>query len=317
MAFCGQNCYNIGMKHTAEEIGAKMDALRLWKKAGNCNWAIKPQGTAFPFFCASIVTGPEPVKVRFLMLEGWQTFHDFLHFRLDPNFGFYVSPMEMPHFELVILAQGQARLFRHDPGYMPRTLTPQELELATKILWESYGILLRIETDGRLPLKFADDQSLFARVENADGLWEDTPLKVIPPRTYTENIHLQTKDIKTAKDLPFVRDEAIELEFNLQPELMTKEPRPRCCYRLLAVDGKSGERIIDCRASVSPESGLKGLWEALPQQVLSGLIRHGRIPGEIRLSSGRTFRLLRALSIHLPFKLSLHDSLEVLKLARA
>lgn len=305
------------MKHSAEEIGAQMDALKLWDRVERHNWAIKPLGTAFPYFCAIVRTGPAPVKIRFLMLEGWQTFHDFLRLRLDRNFGFYTSPMEMPHFELVILDRGESRLFRHDPGYMPRTLTPPERELSAKILWESYGVLLRIETDGSLPLKFADSQSLFARIENAADQWEDRPMTVVPPRPYSENIALRTDDLKLAKDLPFVREEAIELEFSLQPELMTKEPRPRCCYRLLAVDGKSGERLVDCRVSVSPESGLKGLWEALPQQVLKALIRHGRIPGEIRLSSGRTFRLLRALSIHLPFKLSLHDSLEALERARA
>ena len=43
----------------------------------------------------------------------------------------------------------------------------------------------------------------------------------------------------------------------------------------------------------------------------------GRVPGEICLVSGRVFRMLRALCVELPFKLSLHDSLPALDAAFA
>ena len=51
----------------------------------------------------------------------------------------------------------------------------------------------------------------------------------------------------------------------------------------------------------------------MPAQLLKALIGRGRIPGEIRLRSGRVFRLLRPLCEELPFKLSLHDELPELK----
>ena len=48
----------------------------------------------------------------------------------------------------------------------------------------------------------------------------------------------------------------------------------------------------------------------MPPLVLRELVRRGRIPGEIKVRSGRVFRLLRPLCVELPFKLSLHEKLD-------
>jgi len=294
---------------TVEEIGAKMDALGLWDQLQPYNWAVKPSGTVFPYFCQTIKGDKAPVKVRFLMLEGWQTLHDFLRTRVDHDFGFYSAPIEFPHLELIVLESGETHLFRHDTGYMPVEAAGAQRDLAARILWEAYGVMLRIESDPKLPMRFAEEKSVFARVERKPGVWEDQPLEVPPPRPHVEQISFPKADIKAAQDLPFVRDHVLELDFRFLPKVMTKEPRPRCVYGLLALDAVTGERVIDATTSVVPELGLKGLWESMPAQVLHALVRHGRIPGEIKVRSGRVFRMLRPLCMELPFKLSLHDSL--------
>ena len=84
---------------------------------------------------------------------------------------------------------------------------------------------------------------------------------------------------------------------------------------LVAVDGTTGERILFEKNSIHPESGLRGLWENLPQHVLERLIARGRMPGEIRLKSARLFRLMRPLTLEIPLKLSLHDELPLLEQA--
>ena len=61
------------MERTVEDIAAKMDALGLWERVSQCNWAVCPKGTVFPYFCTAIVEKGTPVKVRFMMVEGWQT----------------------------------------------------------------------------------------------------------------------------------------------------------------------------------------------------------------------------------------------------
>ena len=301
------------MSRTPEEIGAKMDALGLWSLLEPYNFAIKPRGTVFPYFCTVLKGERKPVKVRFLMLEGWQTLHDYIRTRIDRNFGFYSSPMEMPHLELVVLETGESKLFRHDTGYMPQEANAAQRELGARILWEAYGVMLRVESDRQLPMRFADEKAIFARVENAKGEWGDTPLGIPDPPPYAEKVSFPKVDLKAAQDLPFVKEDILELDFRMLPNVMTKEARPRCVYELKAVDPKTGEVAIASRVSIHPEAGLRGMWESMPVQFLKELIRRGRVPGELRLRSGRVFRLLRALCLELPFKLSLHDKLSALR----
>ena len=302
----------MSIKHTVEEIGARMDALGLWKLLEPYNFAVKPRGTVFPYFCTVLKGERQPVKVRFLMLEGWQTLHDYVRTRIDRNFGFYSSPIEMPHLELVVLEDGQMKLFRHDTGYMPFEANETQRALAARILWEAYGVMMRVEADQRLPLKFSDEKAIFARVETAAEVWEDRPLEIPNPPPHTEKVSFPKVDLKAAQDLPFEKDGVLELDFRMLPNVMTKEPRPRCVYELVAVDPKAGETAIAARVSVHPEMGLRGMWESMPVQVLKELIRRGRVPGEIKTRSGRVFRLLRPLCIELPFKLSLHEKLAAL-----
>ena len=201
------------------------------------------------------------------------------------------------------------RLFRHDTGYMPIEANEAQRNLAVRILWEAYGVMLRVEGDPKLPMKFSDEKAIFARVETAADEWEDRPLEIPDPPPHTEKVSFPKADIKAAQDLPFVKDDVLELDFGLLPNVMTKEARPRCVYELRAVDPKTGETAIASRVSIHPEAGLKGMWESMPVQVLKELVRRGKVPGELKTRSGRVFRLLRPLCMELPFKLSLHEKL--------
>ena len=299
------------MERTVEDIARKMDALGLWGAVAPFNWAVKPHGTVFPYFCTTMSGEQKPVKVRFLMLEGWQTLHDFVHTRIDRDFGFYSSPIEFPHLELVILENGDMRLFRHDTGYMPVEADERGRALAARLLWEAYGVMLRLETDPKLPMRFAGEKAVFARVETAPGVWEDRPLEIPAPPPHVEKISFDKAEIKRAQDRPFIADEVLHVDFGLVPNLMTKEPRPRCVHRLVVFDPATKTTVADKRVSVSPESGLRHVWETMPAQFLKLLIENGRVPGEVKVASGRVFRMLRPLCMELPFKLSLHDRLEL------
>ena len=294
-----------------ETIGARMDALGLWDVLLPYNFAVKPRGTVFPYFCTVLKGDGKPVKARFLMLEGWQTLHDFVRVRMDRDFGFYSQPIEFPHFELVVLTDGAVKVFRDDAGYMPQeVVSAPARELVAKILWEAYGVFLRVEGDRALPLRFAGDRAVFARVEDAQGQWADVPLAIPDPPPHKETVSLPKELVKSAQDLPLVAADVLELDFRMLPNVMTKEPRPRCVYELSAADGRTGAAAFACRVSLLPEGGLRALWESMPVQVLHEIVRRGKVPGEIRVRSGRVFRLLRPLCLELPFKLSLHDRLE-------
>lgn len=302
---------------TVAEIGRKLDALGLWDAVGPYHWAIKPRGTAFPYFFCLMKGDRAPVKVRLMLLEGWQTFHDFVRTRIDRDYGFYLSPMEFPHYELVILESGDMKLFRHDAGYLPIEADERQQAFCARLLWEVFGVMIRIETDRQLPLRFATEKAIFARVETAPDVWADEPLEIPDPRPHVERMSFKKSDVAAAKDLPFATEEKIETDFRLLPGLMRQGSRPRAVYALCAIDAATGERLVWDRRSIEPESGLRGLWEEMPPRLLSHLIARGRMPGEIRVSSGRVFRMLRMLCTEIPFKLSLHDRLPLLDAAFA
>lgn len=295
------------------EVCARLVALGLWERVMPYHWAVKPRGTALPYFCA-IRRGERPsVAFRFMLLEGWQTFRDYIHTCARNDYAFYSTPMELPHFELVVFSDGKAaKVFRHDPGYVPVSLTAEQEKTCARMLWEVYGVMMRIESDPQLPLSFSDSQAVFARVEGADGVWRDAPLAIPAERQYVERISFAKADIAKAKDLKFDATFKLELDFGLKPDMMTTEARPRCAYLLAAADAESGEKVIWECVSVSRETGLKGLWEGLAAHFLKRILALGRVPGEVRVKSPRVFRMLRPLCIELPFKLSLHDSLPAL-----
>ncbi len=299
------------MERTIEEIAAKMDGLGLWEAIAPYNWAVCPKGTVFPYFCTAIPEKNTPVKVRFFMIEGWQTLHDFVRTRADPSFGFYSSPMEMSHFELVVLQSGESRLFRHDPCYIPRPADEREKALCAKILWECYGVMMRVESDASLPMRFAADKAMFARVEGADGKWTDEALPIPDPRPHVEKISFSKADLAKAKDLPFASDEKLMVDISLLAGVATKEKRPRCAYRLVVVDAATKKVIVSETASPTPEGGLRDLWEGAAPRLLQHIIAHGRVPGEIMVRSPRLFRMLRPLCLDVSFKLSLHDNLPI------
>ncbi len=297
------------MNKDPAEIGRRMEALGLWDAIMPFNWAIKPSGTVLPYFCTTLRGDGKLVKLRFFLLEGWQTLHDFVRTRVDRNFGFYSTPMELPHFELVVLPDGGTQIHRHDPGYVPRPLTDAEKPFVGRMLWEAYGVMMRIETEPKLPLKYSSEKAMFARVETAKDVWEDAPLQIPDPRPHIEKISFEKADVARAKDLPFETKEAVEVDFRLLPNLMTRDSRPRFAYVLGMIDPATGDRIAFDRSSVQADGGLKELWESVPSRLLKHLIARGRIPGEIKVTSGRLFRMIRPLCSEIPFKLSLHDAL--------
>ena len=298
-----------------EDIGRKIAALNLWQVAAAYNWAVKPRGMAYPFFC-SLLPPNDALAGHLVMLEGWQTFHDFVMTRCDRNFGFYSTPAELPHYAMLVEKRGQVIFLRHDTGYVPRMqFTEREIDVLYRVLWEIYGVMMRFETEHDLAMKYAEDNAIFARIEESDGNWHDQPLPIVQPRVHIERIALRKDDVMAAKDLPFASEECIAVDFRMVPALHTVEARPRTAYVFGGVDTRTGQRIMRHISSIPPDGTLRSLWENLAPRLLKELLARKRIPGEIQVVTQRMFRMLRPLCPELPFKLSLHDSIPVLEAA--
>lgn len=298
-----------------EEIGKKIASLNLWNAAAPFNWAVKPRGVAFPYFC-SLLKPNQLVAGHLVLLDGWQTFHDFIMTRCDNSFGFYSSPAEFPHYAMIATKDGKVAFFRNDTGYLPRVeFSEHEIAVLCKILWEVYGVMMRFESEPNLAMKYSEDNAIFSRVEAADGTWSDQPLPIIQPRVHVERVALRKDDLTAAKELPFAKEETVAVDFRVIPGMHTVERRPRTAYMLAGIDTATGQRIIRHISSIPPDGTLRSLWENIAPRLLKELLARKRIPGEIQVVSQRVFRMLRPICTSLPIKLSLHDSIPALDAA--
>ena len=291
-----------------DELAAKMDALGLWERLLPYTWAIKPRGTVFPYFCQLLPVVPGGLlKARMLILEGWQTLHECAQFRSGSEAGYVSAFMELVHFDFAIMSDDKVVILRCETGYAPIAVTDAgRLKMIRKILWESYGLMLRLEAEPQLPLKYAAEKAIFARVEEAPGKWVDRPLEIPEPRRMVQKVTFNKGMLGKAKDLPIKAEVVWDVDFRLHDMIVTKDPRPRSIYILTAKDHATGEKVLDLNTTINSEIGLAGMWESMPEQILRKFVQDGLVPGEIRVSSQRMFRLLRPLGMELPIKLSLH-----------
>lgn len=291
------------------EVARKIDRLDLWKKLAVHNWAIRPLGSVYPYFCFFMGPDRPEVKFRLLLLEGWQTMHDLLRLRLDRSWSYFSSPMELNHFELVYLTTGEIGAFRHNTGYLPRPVTEKEDVLLKKLLWQVYGMMLRIEADENLPMSFAAESAIFSRKEVKKGKWIDESLELLPMRPHVERVEYRKETMSKVKDLPVRKDIALEVDLRIVLGKATADPRPRLIYEYIAVEAATRKVYARRQTAYDPELGLRGIWEGLPGVTLETFLEKGLVPGEIKVKSKRVYRLLSPLTMALPFKLSLLSDL--------
>ena len=297
------------MEHTAEEIAAKIDSLGMWDTLAKYNFAVKPLNTPFRYFFSAKRDGDGPAVKRIMLFEGWRTFSDYVHLMADRNAGLFTTPLEFPHFELVAPGLGGFLCLRFDPGYVPAPPEAGAASLCAKILWQAYGLAMRMENDEKLPLAYADGRALFSRIETEDGKWEDAPFPIPEETPQKESISIPSDLVKKAKDLPLDPAFSVEIDFRAMPNLVTQEPRKRYAYHLAVADGASGAKILSEFASVRNASEVRGAWLDISARTMALFVRIGRVPSEIKVLNQRMMRVLRPVGMELPVKISLHDSL--------
>lgn len=297
-----------------ESIAEKIKALDIWRLVRSHNWVVKPRGTAFPYFLAFLGDKREQVSYHLMLIEGWKTFLDFICMLRDNDYGFSSSLDDVSHYEVLYLEVPPYYVFlRHDPGYVPRFLNEKEKDLLARMLWETYGVMMRIESDNSLPLKFASDHAMFARVEGPDGVWSDVSMPIPPAQPHVERVTVPKAILNAVKDMPFEQDLKVAVDYRVDLTKATKEPRPRNPYLLKMVNAATGELLYQMNYISSPEDGLRGIWESLPHLLLAGLEHIGKVPGEVVTPSGRVFRLVRSLCNEIPFKLTRDANVEMWK----
>lgn len=302
-------------KNNIDEVAKAIAALKVWKKASKYNWALVSELFDKPLIAAVNPTPQGPIAGRLLLFNGFLAHRDFLIFRQNPDLSFATSPIDFDHYEVIGLKDGSAEIYDYRPGFIPVHPDAETRALLVPVIYECYGLMLRIDEDPELPALYMKDQALFSRREGLDGKWHDAPLR--PPNldtvTWTERVGLDRVKCAQAVRLNMEPEEVWEADFTQMPLYRTDDRQARMMFLFAAVDAKTGERRVWQKLAVDPSiprngtlDAMKPLWESLAAHVLDGVIRRGKVPSAIYVRNQRMMRFLRPLGLQLPFKLVLH-----------
>lgn len=307
------------MKLQLDQLFERMDKLNLWESVMANPWAFKPKGSIYPYIvyvsrhALSQVKGKDiKPRICLLFLEGWQTFHDFIRTQLDPNFGYYLMPADVPTIEASYFSNGAAECWRHDPGFVTSAANDTTRDMCLRMMWELYGIMLRLETDPKLPEKFGvAHRGMLCRTEKAPGKWVDEQLEAPSPQPYEEHRIIPDTLLKSVEKLTLDKNLTVEVDFRraLNIFVRTKGMRPRNIYSFFIVDAATGKRLFNTMTMVDKDLTLKKMLENVAANFLQFVEHFGSFPSTVCVSEGRVFRQLRDLTAKFPFKLVMRDTL--------
>ena len=176
-----------------DEIAKAIAALNVWKKASKYNWALVSELFDKPLIAAINPSQQGPIVGRLMLFNGFVAHRDFMVFRQNADISFAMSPIDFDHYEVIALKDGSAEIFDYRPGFIPVHPNEETRALLAPVLYECYGLLLRIDEDPELPAMYVKEKALFSRKEGLDGKWHDAPLR--PPNidsvTWTERVGLE------------------------------------------------------------------------------------------------------------------------------
>ncbi len=306
-----------------------------WVTLGHV-FGVQPHGMEEPGFVLFSEQG-EPVRRTVSVFRGWTAFRDAIVNRMQDDDS--RSPLERTIEEswLRLMFLPRAGLGRTDRavikrlalptdaadefpafcsqkiGYFPDRLSPAEVLWLTDILYQAYGMAMRIETaptltQERLPRTF------FMRLQDADKTWRDAWVDEPPARTEID-VCVDLDCVRRIRQHPTAAT-VLQADLVLSPLKIKSaaDHRSEAVFTLLLVN-RDTKAILCCDALQATE-GIEPMWAQVTGAVLKGLEQMEAIPAEIEVRSERMLNVLRPLTELLPFKLTRRGKLDALALAR-
>jgi hypothetical protein len=305
-----------------------------WMTLGHV-FGVQPHGSAGPGFVLFSKQG-DPARRAVSIYPGWAAFRDAIMSHAHPDGR---APLERTIEEswMRLMFLPQSGLSRGDRavlvrlgcdlteaaefpafcsqkvGYFPDRLGPAEVVWLSAVLYQAYGMAMRVEatpdlTQERLPRTF------FVRTQDAAGDWHDSWMDEPVART----------DVDVSIDLDRVRRirrhpadaTVLQADLVLSPLKMksAEDHRSEAVFTLLLVNGDT-RMIIRCDALQATE-GIESMWAQVPGAVLKGMEQLDALPAAIEVRSERMLNVLRPLTELLPFKLTRRNKLDALAVAQ-
>ncbi len=272
-------------------------------------------------------------NIRFLM--GWKAFYDLVTRMADPAKQAASWLLEIRMNELLFV--NADLLFEHEqvfletmrraadgtyntpvfrsiiPGYHPWLPDAQERDVMEIVLYQTFGLAMRVESDGLL-LKQRFPRDILVRTQDDHGVWQDSWMPVKDIKAEEAEVRIDSKRLQMLRANP-MRPGRIQLDLVFTP--MTIRPdgqRPQTAYVLLAVDADSG--LILAGDLFQATDGIPQMWSLVPGRLLEVFERLGGYPEVIEICCDRMANLLRPLGEFIPFKMVRRERLVMLEKAR-
>ncbi len=315
-------------------MAERLDQLDPWQWMGAADcFGIDVPGWDEPCF---VIFGGQPKEFRNLrFLVGWKAFYDLVTRLADPAKQVSTWLLEIRMIELLFV--NETLLFEHEhsflkklkrqpgeacntpvfrsivPGYHPWLPDARERDLLETVLYQTYGMAMRVEADGVL-LKTRFPREILMRKQDAKGVWQDvwTPVKEVGDEEV--EVRIESKRLQALRNLP-LKPVILQLDLMFTPmQILPEGQRPQTAYVLLAVDAQSG--FIVAGDLLQATEGIAHMWAQIPERLLEIFDRLGGCPSAIEISTDRMANLLRPLGEFLPFKMVRRERLAVLDAAR-
>ena len=303
-----------------------------WMSAADC-FGIEVPGWEEPCF---VVLGGRSKDFRNVRLVlGWKAFYDLVTRIADPAKQVATWLLEIRMIELLYVRD--TLLFEHEqaflaalkrkatdayatpvfrsviPGYHPWLPDGSERELIETVLYQAYGMAMRVEEDNAL-LRARFPREILMRKLDRQKVWQDQWVPVQEVRDEEVEVRIESKRLRKIKARP-VQKITVQLDLIFTPlKIRPDGQRPQTAYVLLAVDAQSG--FIIAGELLQATAGIAQMWAEIPERLLEIFDQIGGSPETIEICSDRMANLLRPLSEILPFKMVRRERLLMLEDAR-
>jgi len=303
-----------------------------WMEPASCFGVAVPDMEE-PCFVLFGEPGREMRAIRILL--GWKAFYEMMTRLADPAKQGVAWLLEIRMIE--VLCAPEPLLFQHErdflrairrepdgkgewtifrsivPGYHPWLPDAKERKLLEDVLYQAFGMALRVEADpGMLRSRFP--REILIRTSDGKGGWRDVWSRVKELSGEEIEVRIESRRLQALAAKPTcpvtLQVDLLFTPFSIQPG----RERPQTAYVLLAVDAQSG--LIHCGELFQAIGGIAAMWSEIPDRLIALFERLGGCPDAIEVRGDRMANLMRPLTEFLPFKLVRREHLKMLDEAR-
>ena len=163
-------------KNNIDEVAKAIASLKAWKNASKYNWALVSEMFEKPLIACVNIPENGPIAARLMLFNGFAAHRDFMIFTQNQDVSFALSPIDFDHYEVVALKDGKVEVLDYRPGYAPVHPDEETCSILAPVLYECYGLMMRLEDDPEIPAMYKGENSMFSPIFLINNICNDFDL---------------------------------------------------------------------------------------------------------------------------------------------